>query len=227
MERLHQAGDRVALAAEALALTTLEIAETARARAVARVLAAGAITVAILMLLAAAEGGASAAAETGQAPAARSAAKDKFVEVGGYSITLPDGWKQTRRPPGSAFAASSSDGLASTILWIKRSPDMDLDAFEKRSKRTLWKLGNDVTVTSKVEGDSIEDSSVELSAVVPLGSDLISEDEEIISHYLVTLRGSGPFRYSLGTTIQPGAPEQAFADAAELSHSLRPWLSGE
>ena len=160
-----------------------------------------------------------------QSASPQSTTDDQFVEVGGYSLYLPDGWHNSPRPPGSAFAATSADGLATSTLWIRRNPDLDFDGFVKRSKRSLGKLGDNVTVLSKVDGDTVADSSVELGAEVPLGSDLLPADQQLVATYRVTLRASGPFRFYLATTIQPGAPEDLLGQAQELGHSLRPWLS--
>jgi hypothetical protein len=172
--------------------------------------------------LALAEEIASQAMPTGNEP--DSATEDKFLEVGGYSISLPDGWRTSPRPPGAAFAASSADGLASTTLIIKRNPSLDLEGFEQRSQRNLEKLGQDVEVIGRVEGDTPADSSVELNATVPVGSALIADDQELISTTRVTLRVAGPYRYYLATTIQPGASEALLEDAEDLGHGLRPWL---
>ena len=155
-----------------------------------------------------------------------SATEDKFVEVGGYSITLPEGWHNSPRPPGAAFAATSADGLASSTLIIRRNPRLDMEGFESRSLRGLEKLGGDAQVVGTVEGDTPEDSSVDLQAMVPLGSELIAADQELASTHRVTLRVAGPYRYYLATTIQPGASEELLGEAEDLGHSLRPWLPG-
>jgi hypothetical protein len=155
-----------------------------------------------------------------------SATEDKFLEVGGYSITLPDGWHNSPRPPGAAFAATSGDGLASSTLIIRRNPALDMEGYESRSLRTLEELGENAEVIGKIEGDTPEDSSVDLQATVPVGSELVAADQDLASTYRVTLRVAGPYRYYLATTIQPGASEDLLEEAEDLGHSLRPWLPG-
>lgn len=148
-----------------------------------------------------------------------SAIEGKFIEAGGYSLPLPADWRPTRRPPGSAFAAVSNDGLATTTLWIEHHPGLDFEAFEKRELRSISMLGAKARVTDRVEGASIESSSAQLRADLPAGAGLTSP-------YLVTLRASGPYRYHLATTIQAGSPRRVLADAEALTQRLRPWLSG-
>ncbi len=155
-----------------------------------------------------------------------SATEDKFLEVGGYSITLPDGWHNSPRPPGAALAVTSADGLASSTLIIRRNPSLDFDGFERRSERDLEKLGQTVEVVGRVDGETPEDSSVELQGTMLVGTGLVGADQELISATRVTLRVAGPYRYYLATTIQPGAPESVFEEAEDLGQSLRPWLPG-
>ena len=232
MAPLRELGPKISYNGWGLVLVACDVAEAVRRRLVLSTAGLiSALAVLIVIILPAAGAGSSALAEgivtansSGSKAEVQSAAKAKFVELGGYSISLPDGWRKAPRPPGTAFAATSADGLASTTLWIKRNPKLDLDGFKQRSKRSLAKLGQDVTVISEVEGDTPEDSSVELAASVPLSNELVGEDQEMVSTYRVTLRVSGPYRYYLATTIQPGAGEQLATDAEELSHGLRPWL---
>lgn len=174
--------------------------------------------------LAIAEEIAAQATPSGSEPASATAAK--FLEVGGYSIALPEGWRNSPRPPGAAFAATSGDGTASATLFIKRNPRLDMDGFKRRSVRGLEKLGQDVEVIGRVEGDTPEESSVELLGTTRVGSDLIGEDLELTSSTRVTLRAAGPYRYYLATTIQPGASDSVFDEAADLGQGLRPWLPG-
>lgn len=232
MAQLRELGPTISYNAWGLVLVACDVAEAVRRRLVLSTVAiVAALAILIVIVLPAAGAGSSALAEgivtansSGSKPEVQSAAKEKFVEIGGYSITLPDGWRDAPRPPGTALAATSPDGLASTTLWIKRNPKLDLDGFKQRSKRSLTKLGEDVTVISEVEGATPEDSSVELAASVPLSNEPVAEEQALASTYRVTLRVSGPYRYYLATTIQPGADEGTLTDAEDLSRSLRPWL---
>ena len=235
MTPLRNLGPRLSYTGWGLVLLFCDVADAVRRRLVFSTAAAiTALAVLIVIVGPGAGAGSSAAAEetfVNEADATAeaepdSAAKERFIEVGGYSISLPDGWSNSPRPPGSAFAATSADGLGTTTLWIKQNPNLDLDAFERRSKRSLAKLGDDVAVLSRVDGDVPADSSVELTASVPLGNDPTSPGQELASSYRVTLRVAGPYTYYLATTIQPGAAEALTADADELSHGLRPWLPG-
>lgn len=230
MTRLRKTGRRISAAGWGLVLVACEVVDVVRRRSLLSAMSA-AMLATLLVIVLPGPGGGNAAAEvpdqssaaTGSAP--ESAAEDKFLELGGYSINLPDGWRTSPRPPGAAFAASSGDGLATATLWIRRNPGLSFHAFERRSERSLSKLGENVSVVSEVKGATMADSSVELSAEVPIGSELIPDDQELISVYRVTLRGSGPYRYYLATQIQPGAPAARLAEAEELAHGLRPWLS--
>lgn len=235
MERLRKSGGDLSAAGWGIVVVACDLAELIRRRSTIYASSAAMLAV-LLVIFLPGPGGGNAAAEVPEAPAQevhpsadssqsqQSAAKDKFVEVGGYSLTLPDAWRNSPRPPGSAFAATSRDGLATTTLWIRRQPGLDFNAFEKRSKRSVRKLGRNVQVLSKVEGPTVADSSVQLGAEVPLGGDLVPAGQQVISTYRVTLRASGPYRFYLATTIQPGAPDALFGQADELARNLRPWL---
>ncbi len=236
MKRLRKSGGVISAVGWSLVLIACDLVDLIRRRSAIYASSAAALAV-LLVIVLPGPGGGNAAAEVPQPPqqgldgsadsvqSKQSAAKGKFVSVGGYSLTLPGDWRTSPRPPGSAFAATSADGLASTTLWIRRQPKLDFDTFEKRSKRSVRKLGRNVEVLSRVDGPTIADSSVQLGADVPVGGDLVPSDQQMISTYRVTLRASGPYRFYLATTIQPGAPEALFAQADELARNLRPWLS--
>ncbi len=159
------------------------------------------------------------AAPAEAARASEAPAEGKFLTAGGYSLPLPEGWKQTRRPPGAALAAVSADGLATTTLFIERRPDLDFHAFEQRSLRSLSILGADARVVERTTGRPLAASSAELRAEVPAG-------DGGTSPYLVTLRASGPYRYHLATALRPGASPRLMSDAEALGQHLRPRLSG-
>ena len=159
MERLRKTGGHLAAAGWGVVLIGCDLVEIVRRRSLLYGTSA-AILAALLVIVLPGAGGGHAAAEVPSATATEAAAPaeatdpapaqpapaGRFVEVGGYSLTLPDGWRTTARPPGSAFAATSADGLATTTLWIRRNPGLDLDSFERRAKRDLGKLGRNVEV---------------------------------------------------------------------------------
>jgi hypothetical protein len=157
MKRLRETGGRLSATGWGVIVVACDLIELIRRRSL--IYASSAATLAILLvILLPGAGGGNAAAEVPATPApeaeaspdtpasTQSAAEDKFVEVGGYSLSIPDGWHNSPRPPGSAFAATSGDGLATSTLWIRRNPGLDFDAFAKRSKRSLGKLGRNVSV---------------------------------------------------------------------------------
>jgi hypothetical protein len=236
MKWLRESGGRLSATGWGVVMVACDLVELIRRRSLIYASSAAMLAV-LLVIVLPGPGGGNAAAEVPTTPApeseaspetpasTRSSPEDKFVEVGGYSLNVPDGWQNSPRPPGSAFAATSADGLATSTLWMRRNPGLGFDAFEKRSKRSLGKLGQNVTVLDKVDGETVADSSVQLGAEVPIGSELLPADQQLVSTYRVTLRASGPFRFYLATTIQPGAPEALFDQVQELGHSLRPWLS--
>ena len=220
-------------AAWGLVLTGCNVADALRRRMAASTAAAVAALALVLVVFlpAVGAGGLAIAEEIAEeamptAGEPDSATEEKFLEIGGYSITLPDGWHDSPRPPGAALAATSGDGLASTTLIIRHNPRLDMEGYERRSLRDLEKLGGDAQVVAKVEGETPEDSSVDLQATVPVGAELIAADQELTSTHRVTLRVAGPYRYYLATTIQPGASEDLLEEAEDLGHSLRPWLPG-
>ena len=180
-------------------------------------LALGALAVlAILMVL---QGGGSSeapVAETATAPAESQAkgngegAKDgsaNFVRESTYSLALPDGWKRSASVGGATFAAAAAGGEADATLWIERDARLDFPTFEARSLQQLRSLAGSAHVVERVAAPTADATVIRLAAAAP----------EDTARYEVTLRSSGPYRYYLATTLQPGASKAA-SDAVDLVH---------
>jgi hypothetical protein len=155
----------------------------------------------------------------GQAPESQPADTAGAVENGdaqlirqpGWSLALPDGWRQVDGPTGSAFAAVADDGSGDATLWIERDPSLSFAEFEARSMEQLRELTGTAGVVERSAGPTPEKTIVRLQADAPPGSGTFAP-------YTVTLRASGPYRYYLSTSLQPGAPKEA-DDAIELIHN--------
>lgn len=180
-------------------------------------LALGALAViAILVVL---QGGGSSqapVAETATAPADARAKGDgkgaedgsaNFVRESTYSLALPDGWKRSASAGGATFAAAAAGGEADATLWIERDPGLDFPTFEARSLQQLRTLAGSAHVVERVAAPTADDTVIRLAAGAP----------EDTPRYEVTLRSSGPYRYYLATTLQPGASKAA-SDAVDLVH---------
>ncbi len=141
--------------------------------------------------------------------------QSQLVEERGFSIALPDDWHRTKAPEGASFSARSDDGLGEATLWVDRDPKLTFDEFIDQSLAGLEQLGENATVSDRVDGSSLETSIAELKADVPL-------DGGLAGPYRVTLRAAGPYRYYLATSIGAGAPPRLLADAELLSASFRP-----
>lgn len=137
------------------------------------------------------------------------------VQERGFSLSLPGDWVRTDAPDGAIFAAESADGAAQATLWVERNPNLDFDGFVQQSLGGLTTLGDDARVTDRVDGPTIESSSAELRAEVPL-------DGLPPGPYRVNLRAAGPYRYYLATSVEPGASPRLLADAELIGSSLRP-----
>ena len=135
----------------------------------------------------------------------------KLVRQPGWSLALPEGWQRTDGPSGSAFAATSPDGDADATLWIERDPQLSFTDFVARSLVQLRQLAGSATVADQTNGPTLEKSSALLEANAPPGSGASAP-------YTVTLRASGPYRYYLSTSIEPGTPTSV-VEAAKLIHT--------
>jgi hypothetical protein len=134
----------------------------------------------------------------------------KLVRQPGWSLALPAGWERVEGAAGAAFAATAPDGAADATLWIERDPALSFREFEARSLIQLRQLAGSAQVVERSAGPTPERTIVRLEADAPEGAGASAP-------YTVTLRASGPYRYYLSTSLQPGAPAAAVA-AAELIH---------
>lgn len=216
---LNEAQDRIAFAAEGLALAAADAVDVARDRALVLLTALAALAAVAFLLMSG--GGATtmedagARASAAPPPEGISPPEGTYIGERGFSLSLPSGWERSDSPLGAAFAATSADGLAKTTLWVERDPSLGFEAFVEQSTQTLGEIGSNVRVIDRVGGPAIESQIAELRAEVPL-------DGDVATPYRVTLRAAGPYRYYLATSIQPGAPAQLAADAELLGGSFRP-----
>jgi hypothetical protein len=152
--------------------------------------------------------------------AARQAGQAEYVRGAGFSLALPDGWKQTDPPDGAAFAARSRDGRADATLWIEEDPELSFREFEQRSLAQLGEVAENPRIVDRVEGPTVESTITELRADAPVA-------DGVTAPVRVTLRGAGNYRYYFFTSAQPGADPQIAADLETLHASLRPDVSVE
>jgi hypothetical protein len=172
-------------------------------------LAAAAVIVGLLLI----QGSDDPAPESQQADTAGAVESGdaQLVRQPGWSLALPDGWKQVDGPTGAAFAAVADDDSGDATLWIERDPSLSFAEFEARSLDQLRELTGTAGVVERSAGPTAEKTIVRLQADAPPGSGTFAP-------YTVTLRASGPYRYYLSTSLQPGAPKEA-DDAIELIHN--------
>jgi hypothetical protein len=129
-----------------------------------------------------------------------------------FSLAVPAGWRRTNAAGGATFVASSSDGEADASLWVERDPSLSFAEFEARSLEQLGSLAGSAHVVERIPAPTVDETVVRLAADAPPDS----------PEYEVTLRASGPYRYYLSTTVQPGAGDAATAAAALVHGSLVP-----
>jgi hypothetical protein len=134
----------------------------------------------------------------------------KLVRQPGWSLALPAGWERVDGGDGAAFAATAPNETADATLWIERDPSLSLREFEARSLIQLRQLAGSAQVVERSAGPTPERTILRLEADAPEGAGASAP-------YTVTLRASGPYRYYLSTSLQPGAPAAAAA-ASELIH---------
>jgi hypothetical protein len=84
----------------------------------------------------------------------------------------------------------------------------------------LDEIGTHVRISDEVGGPTNAARITELRAEVPL-------DGGLDAAYHVILRASGPYRYYLATSLQPGSSPQLVADAELLGTSFRPQYLGK
>ncbi len=214
--------DRISFAAEGVALRVGDLYDELRYRRYGLPLAGLAVALVVGGLIVIVAGG-SGSDRKGSRPTAPLApveppsavSASQFVQERGFSIALPDNWRRTKPPEGASFSARSDDGLGESTLWVDRDPKLDFKMFIDQSLAGLEQLGENATVSDRVDGPTIETSIAELQADVPL-------DGGLAGPYRVTLRAAGPYRYYLATSIGAGAPPRLLADAELLGASFRP-----
>jgi hypothetical protein len=157
--------------------------------------------------------------DSGAAAAAAGATgsrKTKFVHEASFSLALPAGWERIDPPAGATFAAVAADGGADATLWITQDPKLDFPTFVSQSLKQLETLAPDPRILSRVPGPTPESTVVQIGADAPAGQPA----------YSATLRVAGPYRYYLGTTVQPDASAQTSDDVELINGSLTPELGG-
>jgi hypothetical protein len=142
-----------------------------------------------------------------------------LLERPGFSLALPNGWREIDPPEGASFAAASPDGLADATLWITEAPKLSFARFEEQSLERLAQLAPDARVISRSEGPTPETTVVELAA----GSAGASAD----APYRVTLRAGGPYRYYFATSLRQDAPADLVGDTELLRGTLRPDVAAD
>lgn len=139
-------------------------------------------------------------------------AEAQLVSGSAYSLALPPGWKQTQPLGGATFAAVAADGGADAQLWISEDASLDYPAFVRQSLQQLEVLAGSARIVARVPAPSAEATIVTLAADAPPDT----------PSYEVTLRVSGPYRYYLATSVQPGASRAAVSGSELLSGSFTP-----
>jgi hypothetical protein len=124
-----------------------------------------------------------------------------------FQVALPRGWQRTTAAAGATFAASAPGAEADATLWVERDPRLDFPSFEARSMEQLRQLAGSAHIVDRVAAPTADASIVHLAADAPPDT----------PRYEVTLRASGPYRYYLATTVQPGA-SAATAHGVDLIH---------
>ena len=209
---IHETRDRISFAVEGVTLGAEELLEEARDRAAIVLPTLGCAVIVALILLSGLGG--SPRSDATASPAAEPATPT-LVSERGFSLSLPAGWTRTEAPDGAIFSATSADGNAQSTLWAERKPDLSFSSYVANSLHGLQTLGTGAAITDRVEGHTLETSSAELRAEVPL-------DGMAPGPYRVFLRAAGPYRYYLATSVAPGSPPSVLADAELLGTSLRP-----
>ena len=161
------------------------------------------------------QGGDDAAPPAPPAKKAADAGAAELVRQPGWSLALPEGWERTDGPTGSAFAAVSGDGAADATLWIEHDPKMSFSEFEARSLEQLRQLAGSAEVVEQTTGPTLEKTTSLLEANAPA-------DAGASAPYTVTLRASGPYRYYLSTSLEPGAPTESVEQARLIHTSFVP-----
>jgi hypothetical protein len=164
------------------------------------------------------QGGDDTATRTASPAAASDAAAKSEAEVvtqPGWTMALPNGWTRIEGPGGSDYAAQSADGTADVTLWIEKDPDLSFDDFTQRSLDQLTQLAGSAELVEQTTGPTLETSSALLEANAP-------EESGTSAPYTVTLHASGPYRYYLSTSVEPGGPPEVIQEAKLIHSSFVP-----
>lgn len=209
---IHETRDRVAFALDGVALGAEELIEEARDRAAVLLTGAACLLAVAIFLL---SGIGSSSSSDATASVTPPPAEATLVEERGFALSLPAGWTEDEAPDGSLYAASNEDGSARSVLWVERKPELSFGSYVASSLNGLETLGTEAEVVDQTRGRTLEASSAELSALVPL-------DGEAPGPYRVTLRAAGPYRYYLASSVAHDAPAGALGETELLGASLRP-----
>jgi hypothetical protein len=210
---INETRDRISFAVEGVALGAEELIEEARDRAMVVIPALACMLVIALIVLSGLGSGSSRSDATTSPPPEPTT--PTLIKERGFSLSLPAGWTRTDAPDGAIFSATSADGIAQSTLWAERKPDLSFDSYVANSLHGLQTLGTGARVSDRLEGHTLETSSAELQAQVPL-------DGMAPGPYRVFLRAAGPYRYYFAISVAPGAPPRVLADAELLGTSMRP-----
>jgi hypothetical protein len=148
------------------------------------------------------------------AEGAKGSKNTKFVHESSFSLALPEGWERIDPPAGATFAAVAADGGADATLWITQDPKLDFPTFINQSLDQLKTLAGSAGVCERAPAPTPEGTVVKLCADAPEGQPA----------YEATLRVAGPYRYYLGTTVQPDATAETADDVDLITGSLTPEL---
>ena len=165
------------------------------------------------------QGGDDSATRTASPAAAATDSQGKseaeVVSQPGWTMALPEGWARVEGPSGSDYAAQSTDGTADVTLWIEKDPDLSFEEFTQRSLEQLTMLAGSAEIVEETTGPTLETTKALLEANAP-------EETGTSAPYTVTLHASGPYRYYLSTSVQPGGPSDVIQDAKLIHSSFVP-----
>ena len=136
----------------------------------------------------------------------------ELIQGSSFHFALPSKWERVEPPSGATFTATAPGGEADATLWIEEDPGLAFDDFVNRSRKQLEGLAGSAHEVERVAGPTPEESLVRLAADAPPGQPT----------YEVLLRSSGPYRYYLATTVEPGASPEAREGVELITGSFSP-----
>jgi hypothetical protein len=158
------------------------------------------------------------AKDAGKSGASKKDLKDAHLVAGvNYTLALPAGWERVDPPDGATFAAEAKDGGAEATLWITEDRKLEFPTFVSQSMAQLEALAGSAHVVERVPAPTADDTIVRLAADAPEGQ----------PSYEVTLRVTGPYRYYLASSVDPGASNEAKDGAALVTESFTPTSAAE